>query len=359
MDPTQLAVNIHQVLSSTTCQDIDDFLRDLNASDYESRNMTREEYVAFLRPPYCEPKPYPGTQGAKKWTVTVILLFFLIFGLIGNLLSATIMFRRARRGLSSYFYLASLAIVDICILYSGCLLFLFEIAFDYHPQVYSSFLCRLSFYVQHLFTYVSPWLIVAVTFERFTVVRYPFQSIWICRMQVAYTITASIIIVFSLYTAHCFFTMDKFNTIVQTDEGYHPHYLVCDLIVHRRLLAFIDLCLYSVLPSILILIFNLLIIMTMFHAIKQRRDYLQANSCLPTVNTSQRNKPKSSSTIRTQFFRSRSAGERQISSTAIKKTWETAYLLALRALAELIKMWIADIFSTSSFIAWSNEISRE
>ena len=309
MDPAQVAANIHQVLSTTTCQKINDFIRDLNASEYESLNMTREEYVASLRPPNCEPTPYPGTQGAKKWTVTVILLFFLIFGLIGNLLSATIMFRRARRGLSSYFYLAFLAIVDICILYSGCLLFLFEITFDYHPHSSSSFLCRLSFYVQHLFTYVSAWLIVAVTFERFMVVRYPFQSIRICRMKVAYAITASIFIVFSVYTAHCFLTMDIFSTTVQTDEGYHPNYIVCDLTTHRQLLAFIDLCLYSVLPSILILIFNLLIIVTMFHAIKQRRDYLQANSCVPTTNTGERNKHKSSSTIRTQFFRSRSAGE--------------------------------------------------
>ena len=49
----------------------------------------------------------------EEWVVTGILVSFLIFGLIGNLLSATIMFRRSRRGLSSYFYLAFLAIVDI------------------------------------------------------------------------------------------------------------------------------------------------------------------------------------------------------------------------------------------------------
>jgi hypothetical protein len=46
----------------------------------------------------------------------------------------------------------------------------------------------------------------------------------------------------------------------------------------------------------------------MFHAIKQRRNYLQANSYTPTTDISQRNKNKTQSTIRTQFFRSRSAG---------------------------------------------------
>ena len=308
MDTTQLPVNVFQILASTSCQDIDDFLKDFNASEYESRNITRDEHIRSLRSPHCEPKPYLGTQGFNKWAVTIILIIFLIFGLFGNALSATIMFRRSRRGLSSYFYLALLAIIDICILYTGCVLFLVEITFDYQPQLYSSFVCRLAFYIQHLFTYISAWLIVAVTFERFIVVRFPFHSIRICRMHAAYTVTLIIFTFFSIYTAHCFFTIGLIDTNLQTDEGYHPHYIVCDLIIYRHWLALIDLCFYSVLPSILILIFNILIISTMFYAIRNRRDYLQANSYVPTINTSQRNKNKTSSTIRTQFLRSRSAG---------------------------------------------------
>jgi hypothetical protein len=308
MDTTQMTVNILQILSSTTCQDIDDFLKDLNASEYESRNMTRDDYINSLRSPYCEPKPYPGVTGLKKWLVTIILILFLVFGLTGNTLSATIMFRRARRGLSSYFYLALLAIIDICILYTGCLLCMLEITFDYHPQLYSNIICRSAFYIQHLFTYISAWLIVAVTFERFMVVRFPFQSIRICRMHVAYKIAIIIFIFFSLYTAHCFFTMNLVPISLQTEEGYHPNHIVCDLVIYREWLPFIDLCFYSVIPSICILIFNILIILTMFHAMKNRRDYLQANSYVPTIDISLRNKNKTSSTIRTQFFRSRSAG---------------------------------------------------
>jgi hypothetical protein len=303
-------MNILQALR--TCEDMDDILKDVNASYYEAKNMTREAYITLLRTPYCLPKPYLGVQGIKKWIVTIILVSFLIFGLIGNILSATIMYRRARRGLSSYFYLAFLAIMDICVLYSGCLLFLFEITFDYHPQLQAPIYCRLGFYIQHFFTYISAWLIVAVTFERFIVVRFPFQSILICRMHVAYTVTLIILIFFSLYTAHCFFTMNIIRPYLQTDEGYHPDYIACDLVLYRRFLAFLDLCFYSAIPSLFILIFNILIILTMLHAIKQRRNYLQATSYLPTTNTCPRNlnrKNKSSSSFRTPFFRSRSGGE--------------------------------------------------
>ncbi len=304
-------INILQFISSATCQDMDELLKDVNASYFEARNTTREAFITYLRTPHCIPKPYLGVQGTKKWVVTIILVIFLIFGLVGNILSATIMYRRSRRGLSSYFYLALLAIVDICVLYSGCLLFMLEITFNYQPQLQTTIYCRLGFYIQHLFTYISAWLIVAVTFERFIVVRFPFQSILICRMRVAYTITIIIFIFFSLYTAHCFFTMGIIHVYLQTDQGYHPNYYVCDLAIHRRLFSFIDLCFYSVIPSLLIIIFNILIILTMFYAIKQRRNYLQASSYLPTTDTSPRKlnqKNKSSSSIRTPFFRSRSVG---------------------------------------------------
>ncbi|CAF3608406.1 unnamed protein product [Rotaria sp. Silwood1] len=301
--------NISQLLSSVTCESLQNLLQYVNISDNESENMTHNAIMAILRSSHCKPKPYLGVQGVRKWIATIILISFLICGLIGNMLSATIMFRRSRRGLSSYFYLALLAIADICVLYSGGLLSIFDIGFNYHPELYSKFSCRIGFYLRHLFTYLSAWLIVAVTFERFIVVRFPFQSIHICRMHVAYGITLIIFIFFSFYASHCFFTMNLRPIIMQTDYGYHPDFIVCDLIKYQRLFSSIDLCFYSVIPSLLIIIFNTLIISTMFYAIKQRRTYLQASSCLPTMNTSQRNpniKTKSSSSIRTPFFRSRS-----------------------------------------------------
>ncbi|CAF1325971.1 unnamed protein product [Adineta steineri] len=293
-------------LVDLSCREIEDFmLKDFNALDYESsRNMTREDYVLLNRLPYCEPKPYPTAEGLEKWIVVILLIGFLIFGLIRNSLSATILFRRSRRGLSSYFYLALLAIADICVLYNGCLLFLLHILFGYHPQIESKLLCRLAFYIQHLVTCISAWLIVAITIERFIVIRYPFQSIRLCRMHVACAISIIIFLFFSSYATHYFFTVDILHVDLRTDGGYHPDQLICDTVHHRKLLSFIDLCFYSVIPSILILIFNILI---MFHAIKKRRDYLQAENYIPAEDIPQRNINKSSSTIRTQFFRSRSA----------------------------------------------------
>ena len=311
MNQTLMDANNAPMFPPNTCKGIHEILDGGNASSYEARNITVEAYVELMRSLKCTPTPYMGPQGWKKWTITVILSGFLIFGLIGNLLSATIMFRRSRRGLSSYFYLALLAIVDICVLYTGGLLYLLETAFNIHPQLNAPIYCRLGFFIQHFFTYVSAWLIVAVTFERFVVVRFPFQSIRVCRLHVAYTITSLIVVFFALYAAHDFVTLDIRSIDMQTEEGYHPNYLVCDLVIHRQLLATVDLCFYSILPSLFIVIFNILIVYTMFYAIKQRRNYLQASSGLRTTETCPRlinPKPKSSSSARTPFFRSRSIG---------------------------------------------------
>lgn len=289
-----------QLLSSTTCEDINEFIKELNASDYESRNLTAEQYIESIRPAYCIPKPFQNIEGVKKWIVIIILVCFLLFGLLGNLMSATIMFRRACRGFSSYFYLAVLAIVDIFVLYTGCLLFFLETAFDYQPQLKSQLFCRLSVYVQHLFTYISAWLIVAVTFERLIVVRYPLRSMKFSRINAAYFVTSLIFIVFSVYASHCFMTVDLVTVNIQSDQGYHPDRLLCDLSIHRHLFSYIDSFFYSILPSLLILIFNILIISTMFHAIRERKTYLQAQSYQLTDPTSQRNKAKTASTMRTR-----------------------------------------------------------
>ena len=308
MHTSEMPPDVFGILGSMTCEQINKLLENFNQSEHESLNMTHEALLNLLLLSHCKQKPYPGTQGVQKWTVTIILIIFLVFGLIGNALSATIMFRRSRRGLSSYFYLALLAIIDICVLYTGCLSFLIETMFNYQIQLYSSIVCRLDFYIKHLFTYISAWLIVAVTFERFIVVRFPFQSIRICRMHIAYTISIVMFTVFGLYTSHCFFTINIFRVNLQTDEGYHPNHLVCDLKLYSNLLAFIDLCLYSVLPSVIILSLNVLIILTILRAMRKRREFLQENNGISISETFQRNKNKTSSTKCTPFLHSRSLG---------------------------------------------------
>lgn len=304
-------IDLFASLNSASCEDLEKLLTYVNRLSNTTANNTYSEYIPLLTTPHCTPTPYPGVQGIKKWIAAIILITFLIGGLFGNVLSATIMFRRSRRGLSSYFYLALLAIADICILYTGGLLALFDIAFGYHPELNGTIYCRIGFYIKHLFTYVSAWLIVAVTFERFIVVCFPLESIRICRLHVAYSITLVLWIFFSIYTSHGFFTIGIVPRKLQTEYGYHPDFLACDLKEYQRLLGVIDLCFYSVLPSVLIIIFNILIISTMYYAIKQRKNYLQASSCLPTTDTCQRKhvqKNKSSSSMRTPFFRSRSVG---------------------------------------------------
>lgn len=98
--------NTIQRAKTLSCEDINAISENLTPMDYEPQNMTREQFMISIGASFCQPTPYGGLKGLNKWIIIIILLSFLIFGLIGNILSATIMYRRARRGLSSYFYLA-------------------------------------------------------------------------------------------------------------------------------------------------------------------------------------------------------------------------------------------------------------
>ncbi|CAF1585532.1 unnamed protein product, partial [Adineta steineri] len=72
----------------------------------------------------------------------------------------------------------------------------------------------------------------------------------------------------------CFFPVDLFDTNILTDGDYHPEHLVCEIVDHRKLLSFVDLYFHSIISSILIIIFNILIIIAMFYTIIKRHDSL-------------------------------------------------------------------------------------
>lgn len=299
------------LLKEHKCKELLELLSSVNTSSPDPDNVDNYPSIYEYFNSLCSSTHYQGIEGLKRKFFIVILSCLLIFGLVGNILSAIIMFKRSSRGLSSYFYLGYLAIMDVCVLYSGCLSFFLEIGFKIDIKLISDFNCQIISFIQHLSTYISAWLIVAVTFERFIVVRFPFQSIRICRVRVANIISLSITILFTLYSIHGFFTIRIHETYIRTQKIFDQNFRICELLTYPELFSTIDLCLYSVAPSLFIIVLNSLIIYTMFYAMKQRRNFLQASSGIRTTDTYQRQlegKNRSTSSVRSPFFGSRSNG---------------------------------------------------
>ncbi|XP_067203622.1 sex peptide receptor-like [Linepithema humile] len=112
---------------------------------------------------------YTTHSNFRKYSLPI----FIILGLLGNCLSAIVLFRKKMRSSSSNIYLGMLAICDIA--YSMILLidWLFLLGYINPERIY---LYCLYIFVNFLFSFsefLSVWLIVAFTIERYIVTKYP------------------------------------------------------------------------------------------------------------------------------------------------------------------------------------------
>ncbi|CAL1539999.1 unnamed protein product, partial [Lymnaea stagnalis] len=90
----------------------------------------------------------------------------LILGTLGNLFSFIILRRKQMLKVSSYLYLATLAVVDTCVLYCGLLrLWVRELA-EMDLQNSSDLACKVIVTFSYVTADISAWLITAVTVER-------------------------------------------------------------------------------------------------------------------------------------------------------------------------------------------------
>ncbi|CAF1586887.1 unnamed protein product, partial [Didymodactylos carnosus] len=276
------------------CRELFALLHSFNQSADEDSSRTIQkihdvlyEKCPVFSSPYELRQQYPSAKLIHVLGCTLPLILIL-FGVLGNTLSAWVMFKRARKGaLSSYFYLALLAIVDILVLFTGCLIFWLEEAFLIQPLLLNEVFCQTLYFLKFWFTDISAWLIVAVSFERFIAVRFPLRAN--ISLHLAHKISLFIILFFGIYNLHNYITIGFDNDHLQIEYGYIANFTVCDMKSHKWL-SYIDMGFYAVLPSICILILNLLIITTLLHSRKIRNDYLQASSLNSTDSSDQRSK---------------------------------------------------------------------
>lgn len=105
-------------------------------------------------------------------------------GTIGNCLSVCVFFGSKLRKTSSSFYLGALAICD-----TGFLISLFVTWMElmgYTALFNRAGFCQFFIYLSTLCSFLSVWLVVAFTVERFVAVRYPLRRKSMCTV-VRYT----------------------------------------------------------------------------------------------------------------------------------------------------------------------------
>ena len=199
----------------------------------------------------------------------------LVLGTLGNFFSFVILRRKSMRKFSTYLYLSILSVADTLVLYVGLLrLWIGELTGSDFKDT-NVWICKFVTVFGYTVSDYSVWLIIAVTVERYIVVANPFKIQTMCNIMRAVKIMLGIFAVLLAINAHFFWTVEirthpyGGKNITMCGGGPNYEVLVGDA------WPWVDTCLYSFIPFVVILILNVLIIR---HVLKARKSRSQLQS---------------------------------------------------------------------------------
>ena len=206
---------------------------------------------------------------AHKIIALYIPPIILIIGTIGNIVSFIIL-RKSMVRISTYFYLATLAIADVIVLQFGLLRTWTGELTGYDIRNANVWTCKLVVCLNYVFSDFSVWIIVAVTSERYIAVCNPLRATVLCSIQRARCVGVVTFVLMCAVNAHVLWTVDITHIHLNTSEVTR-----CE--PHRKYEYFmtiiwpwIDCIVYSFLPCVILTVLNILIIRQIIAARKCR-----------------------------------------------------------------------------------------
>lgn len=177
----------------------------------------------------------------------------VIFGVLGNILSVCVFFNTKLKKLSSSYYLSSLAISDTVFLIMVFIAWLVLIEINWFIM---EWVCKLTMYLIYVSSFLSVWLIMVFTIERFVAVRYPLLRQSLCTISRAKFIIVVLTIISLLSYSPCLILTrvmyhEEINkTVCTVDPEWHNV---------NKIFNMIDAVLTIVIPVLTISILNALI----------------------------------------------------------------------------------------------------
>ncbi|KAK6981880.1 FMRFamide receptor, partial [Biomphalaria glabrata] len=171
----------------------------------DTADMMREVINMFTTKPNTTEPGNPIFGALLYLYVSPVLL---ILGTLGNLFSFIILRRKQMLKVSSYLYLATLAIVDTVVLYCGLLRHWIRELAQVDIQDTSDGACKFIVTISYVSSDLSAWLITAVTVERYIVVCFPFRASSMCNVSRAKKVIALLIFIILSINVHFLWTVE-------------------------------------------------------------------------------------------------------------------------------------------------------
>lgn len=213
------------------------------------------EFFLYDRAAIQETRVYGYTVYRNMHTFISPLIFCI--GIIGNILSIIVLRNKRMNNLSISLVLTVLSVTDMIVLTVGLAPEWIGLVFDFDIKVKSSILCKLIHFILYSSSEISAWLIVAVTVERYFIVCRPLLVPSVCRKSRAIKYIILIIFILCLVNLHNFWTVDIIY------EKWRGVYTCSDTVVNdigEHFLLWIDAALFAFLPTLILIIFNALIL---------------------------------------------------------------------------------------------------
>ena len=217
---------------------------------------------------------------ANKFLLMHVPPVLLLLGTFGNIFSFIILAKNMFK-VSTYSYLAVLAIMDMLVLYIG-LLRLWLSNFSLDILLLSDSMCKVVNFLAFVSSDTSVWLIIAVTVERFIAVNFPLRAPRMCNARRARYVIFCVVSAFFATNAHIMWTVELRHDTINGKT------IVCDAadgfeILVQDVWPWVDAALYSFVPFVTITILNCLIIYQVLKARKRRTKLQHAQACSSSV----------------------------------------------------------------------------
>ena len=210
-----------------------------------------------------------------EWITLIVTPPIVILGLIGNVLAIIVYASKEFRSTHLAIYLIILAVVDsLILLLNGLVNNWIWILFNrFDIRVISQAGCKILVYLLYVSQMFGGWLISALNLERAIVVTLPFKSktlITKARVAMAIGVMVLVILLLNLYIP-----------ILYTTNHARAHYCgLADTYQYVKFPAFslMDMIVYSLLPSIILIICNIVLIIHLRKSSRRWSRYREGNS---------------------------------------------------------------------------------